>query len=148
MLVAAIGGGIAYLAATGRLTHANEAHGFGTTLDVRVHAWRAALDQVGQHPWVGVGTEALLTDQSHRHAHNVVLTWAAEFGLVGLALALACLFCCLRRARLAALVPLIPVLAGQMIDDFHFQRTFGLLAAVLLAGVAFARMDRDPRAAA
>ena len=71
-----------------------------------------------------------------------------QFGLVGLALALACLFLCLRRARVAALAPLIPVLAGQMIDDFHFQRTFGLIAVALLAGVAFATTDRAPRAVA
>jgi len=144
LLVVAIGGAIAYLAATGRLTHANEAHGFGTTLDVRIHAWRTAIDQVSRHPWVGVGVQALLTGEPHRHAHNVALTLAAEFGLVGLALALAFLAACLRHAGLAALVPLIPAFAGQMIDDFHFQRTFGLLTTLLMAGVAFARTDRGP----
>ncbi|MCC6467362.1 MAG: O-antigen ligase family protein [Alphaproteobacteria bacterium] len=148
LLVAAIGAGIAYLAATGRLTHANEAQGFGTTLDARLHAWRQTIGQIAGHPWVGVGTGILLTGQPHRHAHNVVLTWAAEFGLVGLALALACLIACLRRARAVALVPLIPALAGQTIDDFHFQRTFALIVAALLAGVAFARTGRAPQAAA
>ncbi|MCC7047235.1 MAG: O-antigen ligase family protein [Alphaproteobacteria bacterium] len=148
LLAAAIGAGIAYLAATGRLTHANETQGFGTTLDVRLHAWRQTVGQIADHPWAGVGTGVLLTGQPHRHAHNVALTWAAEFGLVGLILALACLVACLRRARPAALVPLIPALAGQMIDDFHFQRSFALIVAALLAGVAFARTDRAPPAAA
>lgn len=147
LLVLAIGGAIAYLAATGRLTHANEAHGFATTLDVRFHAWRTTVEQVARHPWTGVGVQALLTGGPHRHAHNLPLTFAAEVGLVGLALALAFLAACLRRASLAAVVPLIPALAGQMIDDFHFQRTFGLLTALLLAGVAFARTDRGPGAA-
>ena len=52
----------------------------------------------------------------------------------------------LRGASVLALVPLIPVFAGQVIDDFHFQRSFGLMAAVLLAGAAFPTKDRVPPA--
>lgn len=153
VLAAAIALGIAYLAATGRLTHVNDAHGFGTTMDVRLAAWRVALEKIAAHPLTGVGTEAILTAQPFRHAHNVLLTWAMEFGLVGLGLAILLLVLALRRAPAAALIPLIPALAGQMIDDFHFQRSFGLLTAVLLADAAFARppvarTDRDPPASA
>jgi len=147
-LVLAIAGAVAYLAATGRLTHPNQAHGFDSTLDVRLGAWRQALERIAAHPWTGIGTQAILTGQPHRHAHNAALTWAMEFGLVGTALAALFLFLALRRASLAALVPLIPALAGQAIDDFHFQRSFGLLAAMLLAGAAWARTDRAPPASA
>ncbi len=145
-LVAAIGLAIAYLAATGQLTHSGQLQ--STTLEVRLHAWRQTLDQVAAHPWTGIGTEALLTGRPHRHAHNLPLTFAAEFGLVGLALALVVVVLALRGATALALVPLIPVFAGQVIDDFHFQRTFGLMAAVLLAGAAFPRTDRAPPASA
>jgi hypothetical protein len=142
MLVAAIALAIAYLAATGQLTHAGQMQ--ATTLEVRLHAWRQTIDQVAAYPWTGVGTEALLTGRPVRHAHNLPLTFAAEFGLVGLALALAVVVLALRGATALALVPLIPAFAGQAIDDFHFQRTFGLMAAVLLAGAAFSRTDRAP----
>jgi len=145
-LVAAIGLAIAYLAATGQLTHAGQMQ--ATTLEVRMHAWRQTIDQVAAHPWTGIGTEALLTGRPVRHAHNLPLTFAAEFGLVGLALALAVVVLALRGASILALVPLIPVFAGQMIDDFHFQRTFGLMAAVLLAGAAYSTTDRAPPASA
>lgn len=145
-LVAAIGLAIAYLAATGQLTHSGQMQ--ATTLDVRMHAWRQTFGQVAAHPWTGVGTEALLTGRPHRHAHNLPLTFAAEFGLVGLALALGVAAMALRGASVLALVPLIPVFAGQVIDDFHFQRTLGLMAAVLLAGAAFSRTDRAPPASA
>lgn len=143
-LVAALTLGIAYLAATGQLTHSGQMQ--ATTLEVRLHAWRQTLDQVAAHPWTGIGTEALLTGRPHRHAHNLPLTFAAEFGLVGLGLALAVVALALRGASVLALVPLIPVFAGQVIDDFHFQRSFGLMAAVLLAGAAFPTKDRVPPA--
>lgn len=145
-LVAAIALAIAYLAATGQLTHSGQLQ--ATTLEVRMHAWRQTIDQVAAYPWTGIGTEALLTGRPHRHAHNLPLTFAAEFGLVGLALAVSVVVLALRGASVLALVPLIPAFAGQVIDDFHFQRTFGLMAAVLLAGAAFSRTDRAPSASA
>lgn len=139
---------VGYLAATGRLTHANESQGFGTTLDARLHAWRHGAEVVTAYPLTGIGTHAMLTGKPLSHAHNLALGIAMEFGLIGLALAVLVATLALWRAPAVALLALIPAFAGQAIDDFHFQRTVGLMTALLLAGAAFARTDRGPGASA
>lgn len=148
LLVAVIALAVGYLAATGRLTHANESQGFGTTLDARLYAWRLGSDAVAAAPVLGIGTRAMLMGEPLRHAHNLALGIAMEFGLVGLVLALVVAVLALWRAPAVALVALIPAFAGQAIDDFHFQRSFGLMTAVLLAATAFPRTDRVPGASA
>lgn len=59
----------------------------------RWQLWQAALAEIAQRPWVGRGTVPTVFDTAPSaaltttHAHNEVLQFAVEYGLVGLALA-------------------------------------------------------------
>lgn len=70
---------------------------FGSTSGSRLTIWKVVPDMVADHPFLGVGMGNFSVASPHYglrdikgtafdHAHNVVLTMAAELGLIGLAL--------------------------------------------------------------
>jgi O-antigen ligase len=131
--------------------------------ELRPLAWRLALDLVGQHPLLGIGpggfpAAADLADRGEIagavHAHNIVLTVAAEGGLVGVVLLLGfgvgLATTTWRRVRsdlgvdpsdaavLAAPAAALLVFVGQGFVDFTFRNSGLLLLAWMLAGLVLA----------
>ncbi len=70
----------------------------GATSDFRVSLWKASVDMIGDHPWIGVGLDNFLYAYRGRyirpeawqepdlsHPHNIVLDFWTRLGLLGLA---------------------------------------------------------------
>lgn len=57
----------------------------------RWHLWAVALNQIGTHPWLGIGPLmfAGLDGAGASHPHSALLQWAAEWGIPATAIALA-----------------------------------------------------------
>jgi putative inorganic carbon (HCO3(-)) transporter len=129
--------------------------------ELRPLAWRLALDLVAQHPLLGIGpggfpAAADLADRGQMtgavHAHDIVLTVAAEGGLVGvvllLGLGVSLATTTWRRVRaeadpsdaaaLAAPAAALLVFVGQGFVDFTFRNSGLLLLAWMLAGLVLA----------
>ena len=102
---------------------------------IRQVAWSEFARMIVERPLAGTSAAALLAGKTVAHGHNLLLTLAAEWGLVGLGL---CFWWALRFARaatwtMARIVAVTPFLVGQVIDDFHYFRPFGILAAFVAA---------------
>lgn len=70
---------------------------FGTTGFFRINLWRAALNMVADHPWLGVGLDNFLyayrgryildaawQEPNLNHPHNIILDFATRLGVIGL----------------------------------------------------------------
>lgn len=118
--------------------------------DPRPTIWRYYLSHGLAHPWIGFGfgrtvpgialqterdrTLAAVDANAYIHAHNVVVNWWLQLGLVGLALVVASVLAIVRAARLlvqhssdrvdarrldhALLAVLVAVFARNLTDDF------------------------------
>ncbi|QIK66861.1 O-antigen ligase family protein [Nocardioides sp. HDW12B] len=116
-------------------------------LEQRPHLWQQALGRIAEHPLVGAGTLPEPYERSvpgarvTTHAHNELLQWGVEYGLVGLALGVLVVVLALRRCRswttqdcwlqVAAAAPLC---AGLV--DFTLRITAVAVVAAALAALA------------
>lgn len=107
-------------------------------LGVRQIAWSEFLRLALEHPVTGTSAARFLTGGPVSHGHNLLLTLSVEWGLIGLAL------CLLWASRFHAAVSwswpraiaVMPFLIGQVVDDFHYFRPFGILAGMVAAWCA------------
>lgn len=133
----------------------------------RPRIWAWYLDKAQQHPWIGVGfgrtvpaifyksesnqTLAAIDPLAVVHAHNLVLNWVLQVGLIGFAIFAALLVTIVRcawQARVpssahrllssAVLVTVVAMLVRNMTDDFlvygiaiMFWATIGALLGLL-----------------
>lgn len=132
----------------------------------RVPLWDALLDEIPQHPWLGVGFQAFwgppgtLSDAARAKAgwtsangHNGYLDTSNELGLVGLALLLAAIAFDLRRAaRLAAISASVFALHTAVqfyqlvsnLSETMFFRTISLtFLLTVLSSLHLARISLD-----
>jgi O-antigen ligase len=69
----------------------------GTTGVFRLNLWRASLNMIADHPWLGVGLDNFLyayrgryildaawQEPNLNHPHNIILDFATRLGLLGL----------------------------------------------------------------
>ncbi len=108
---------------------------FAVPLGIRQIAWTQFPQLVLERPFAGTSAARFLVGGPVAHGHNLPLTLAVEWGLVGLALCLAWAWQFYRASAwtMARLVAVAPFVAGQMVDDFHYFRPFGLGAAMVAA---------------
>jgi len=120
----------------------------------RTTLWRDAMDMTADHPVVGVGPGRYTIVLSERSfdgellpAHNVVLHYAAELGVLGgvLVAALACAVAVAvaRRGALAAL-PVIALAPFFLLDAYPYTFTTGLAITALAAAIASTAEEREP----
>ncbi len=128
----------------------------------RIGLWRMSLRQIALHPVFGSGPEGYwlsgCCDPRIMQAHNFVLQFLMEFGVVGCAIALLLAACAIRRlgglsaaARLALATPrnrvlaclLVSFLAYSLIDQTMYHLLpllhFALFVGLFAAGLAGAR---------
>ena len=113
----------------------------------RLHLWRQALDRIADRPLLGEGPPVAAYDISAAgarvttHAHNEVLQWGVEHGLVGIGLGLLVVGLALRSARPLGhgdrwvLVAAASLLAAGL-TDFTLRITALTLVAAALAALA------------
>lgn len=109
----------------------------------RPHLFVEALGRIAQHPLTGVGPTGTPYSTSApaarvtTHAHNELLQWGVEFGLIGVALGLLTVVLALRAARRPDrfdpwLIVAAAVVLGAGLTDFTLRITaMSVLAAVL-----------------
>ena len=129
---------ILLVAATTAVYFAPENHwgrSFVIPLGIRQIAWSQFPQLVLERPFTGTSAAAFLVGGPVAHGHNLALTLAVEWGLVGLGLSLCWAWQFFRAGAwtMARLIAVTPFLAGQVVDDFHYFRPFGLLAAMVAA---------------
>jgi O-antigen ligase len=115
--------------------------------DERVALWAAAIDRISQHPLVGSGSTPRVYDlelagaRPTTHAHNELLQWTVEYGVVGLLLAAVALLAVVRRALRTGrgtadgwvLAAALGLLAGGLTDVLLRVPAVALPAAILTA---------------
>ena len=122
--------------------HTHAVRGF--TMLQRLELWRATLDVIQRHPWLGVGTgdvdDALHarlaeTDSSlagsGKSTHNQYLALLAAFGLLGCALLLFMFLRTLSAARRPRLSPLLLAWLLTVLLSFLTEDTLDTLAGIL-----------------
>jgi O-antigen ligase len=124
-------------------------------LGIRQIAWTTFPRLALEHPLIGTSAGQFLTGELVAHGHNLLLTLAVEWSFIGLAL---CLLWAAQFAKAATwswarVILVTPLLLGQVIDDFHYFRPFGVAAAIVAAWCIAVSPDRlargpDVRAAA
>ncbi len=129
---------LACLAVTVRSVHAPPGQ--------RLHLWAAAMERIAAHPFIGYGPTAEIYDSSvgygrpTTHAHNEVLQWTVDYGLIGLVLATGVLVLAVRNIDRGSLDPWVGVAAGcvlvvGMTDVGLRVPVLALMAATLLTAV-------------
>ena len=98
------------------------------SMSERKRIWRLALDRIGQSQGMGTGADSLERDATfgYHHGHNLFLSFAAEYGIAGLACIVALLGTVVNRARITLFRDIRP-------DDLAWRLVFVGLGAVLAA---------------
>jgi O-antigen ligase len=104
------------------------------TLGTRLDLWRAAVDEIEQRPFTGIGLEVFantigprITGQHWINTHNLFLNIATELGLIGLVLVVIFLFELGRSGdprHWSTSLPLLGIGVGQLFDCFLYDHAF------------------------
>ena len=116
------------------------------TLTPRLLLWRAALEEIRQHPFTGIGLEVFtysigpaITGQNAINTHNLLLNVTTELGVVGLALFAFWLWVVFRSGNpfeWTTSVPLLGIGLGQIFDCFTYDYAFMTFAFFFVASYA------------
>jgi O-antigen ligase len=125
---------------------------FAVAGDDRLHLWAAALRQIALHPLFGRGVAPMVIEVPASvigpttHAHNEVIQFVLEYGLVGLVLAVIPLVLAVRRLREPPAPDWFLVAAGAAvlacgITDVGLRVTAVAVMAGLIVTMAWTRPD-------
>jgi O-antigen ligase len=126
--------------------------GPGLTVESRIKLWRRAVREITNRPLTGIGVEVFqhaispqVLGKQGFNTHDLFLNLAVELGLVGLALVGVWTFLLVYRADShdpITVVPMIPLVAGQIIDCFFYDYTF--MVVFMFFTASFANSQREP----
>jgi hypothetical protein len=129
--------------------------GLGWSMRGRESIWRAVVEALGEHPWLGFGLlnfEFRTPYRSHT-PHNVYLAQVAYFGVIGLGLFLGVLVAfgrlvrdTLRAARDRSTLAFALLLAGMLLQGLvEYIVTFPIFFANSMFWIVLGLAARDPR---
>ena len=120
-------------------------------LEQRPHLWQQALGRIADHPLVGAGplpepyARSVPGARVTTHAHNELLQWAVEYGLVGLALGVLVVVLALRHSgSWATRDRWLQVAAAALLSAGLVDFTLRITALTVVAAILVALAATDP----
>jgi len=119
----------------------------GTTM-IRFYYWQIALDGFLSNPLLGIGPGEIMvqhSSESIEHAHNVVATWAAETGALGLAALISAVAVIIKKTNFQRwqVATLAGLLVHSMVDDMLWWPGLLVLSILIIGDTHDERQSID-----